>query len=651
MKMRLRGIIVIIGLTLCGCAGSGDQGNDLLTPGVGKVALVPASTPEEMNSAVRAVMVRNMESQLDHLKMLCKGKVIGEPAPATTGNASSSGTNFTDTNIQEAGVDESDLIKTDGKYVYALSQNTLHITQAWPAAEFKSVGKLTLSGTPMRMILDGNILVVFSLAAAKSDTTANAADKNMSFCVAAPMNTQVAIVDVKDPTHPKVVRETFFVGQLVSGRRVGSQVYAILNAYLGGINDKDYIAIDYNEWPECDASGKPTDAAAWDAKIEAVKETNRAIIAAHDFSKQFPALPEGSSARYYSNTTANSLSVMQLLTFSTETPSLPGDLMMVLGGATTVYASEKSLYVSGANYFDDDTTTIHRFVLGPRSEYAGSGRVEGRLINQFAMSEYNDVLRVATTKGGQQWVDNLESESGVYTLDATDSNLTQLGKLSGLGKGEKIYSVRFIGPRGFVVTFKTIDPLFVLNLRDPKNPSVMGELKTPGVSTYLHPMGENHLIGVGPNVLNDGNSVDGFKLSLFDVSDSTSPKEVQSLVIGKTWYSNTPAMLNHHAFTFDPKSQLLVLPVRISEDYTSHKDGLQLYHVSADKGFELLGSNVTEGGNTPLRAILMEDAQHSSVVSFQNEGLSLHQRDAQLTTEGTVTWSDVAQVQKMMFVQ
>lgn len=652
MTMVMAGMVVLV--MLGACSNTGDNlaggGTDLNTNK--DIGLVPASTPEEMNTAVRAVMIRNMESQLDQMKKQCKSSdyPIAYAAPSED-DASSESTHFTDTNIQEAGVDESDLIKTDGKYVYTLAGGKLRITKAWPAAEFKLVGELALKDEPLRMVLDGSTLVVFSRSYATYGSGVPS-DNGIQLCVVAPTSTQVSVIDVRNPAQPKVIRETVFRGQLASERRVGHQVYAILDSYLAGMDEQEYVQyVPYGERPECDDAGHPIDSAAWNAKIESIKEKNRAIIAAHDFSKQFPALPEGSSARYYSNTTANSLSVMQLLTFSTETPSLPGDLMMVLGGAGTVYASEKSLYVAGANYFDDDTTTIHHFILGPRSEYAGSGKVGGHLINQFAMSEYNGVLRVATTKGGLGWTTNPESESAVYMLDATSAQLTNLGQITGLGKGEKIYSVRFIGPRGFVVTFKTIDPLFVLNLRDPKNPSVTGELKAPGVSTYLHPMGESHLIGVGPNILDDGNTVDGFKLSLFDVSDSTSPKEVQSMVIGKTWYSNTPAMLDHHAFTFDPKSHLLALPVRISEDYTSHKDGLQLYHVSADKGFELLGSNVKEGGNTPLRAILMEDAQHSSVLSFQNEGLSLHQRDAQLTTEGTVTWSDVAQVQKMMFVQ
>lgn len=655
-------IVTIMSAALAVLAACGNQSSAVKATGPDPelnkdIKLMSASTPEEINQAIAAVMIRNMEKQLDQMKDQCKSTAGGEPMPQATDAATTTAASFTDTNVQEAGVDESDLIKSDGKYVYALSQGALQVTQVWPTAAFKSVGVLALKGIPQRMILEGSTLVVFSWV--YSATKMGASNQDVFYCYVAPMDTQIAVIDVKDPTKPKIIRETVFTGQLVSERRVGSQVYAILNSYLSGINEKEYVHyIHYKEWPKCDAAGEPTGSTEWNAKIEAIKEKNRAIIVAHDFSKQFPPVPEGASVRYYGNADADNLSVMQLLTFSTDTPSQPGDIMMVLGGAGTVYASEKSLYVADLNYSSGaETTTIHHFKLGPQTSYTGSGEVSGHLLNQFSMSEYENVLRVATTTGQVTNNGNSTLESTVYTLDATSPELSELGKITGLGKGETIYAVRFIGPRGFVVTFKKIDPLFVLNLRDPKNPSVMGELKVPGFSSYLHPLDDTHLIGLGKDAEDVGAFAwfQGLKLSLFDVSESTAPTEAQSLIIGGRG-SDSEALVDHHAFTFDASRKLLALPVTIYEP--SEKGGsawgkfqyrgLNLYSVSVEKGFELLGVVKLDNADQIRRSILIGDAQESALITLHKQGLSLHKLDSHLSTIGSISWAGATSAQQII---
>lgn len=309
---------------------------------------------------------------------------------------------------------------------------------------------------------------------------------------------------------------------------------------------------------------------------------------------------------------------------------------MVLGGAQTVYASEKSLYVAGPGY--SDGTTIHHFNLNSGAKYAGTTKVDGYLVGQFAMSEYNNVLRVATTKN---------DESAVYTLDATSPHLTQLGRITGLGKGERIFGVRFVGTRGFVVTSTyVIDPLFVMDLRDPQNPKLTGELTMPGFSTYLHSLDDTHLIGVGQD--------QGLKLSIYDVSKGVQPTEVQSVILGNEG-SSSEALWNHHAFTFDANQKLLAIPVSVyaktsqsgSNANQFQYNGLHLYRINPAQGFELLGivklDNVTKNGYeyaTDLihRSILINDDKQNTLLTIQNNALVLRKLDAQLSPLGSVSW-------------
>ncbi len=202
-------------------------------------------------------------------------------------------------------------------------------------------------------------------------------------------------------------------------------------------------------------------------------------------------------------------------------------------------------------------TLIHQFSLddGTGAAYVASGEVEGRLLNQFAMSEYNGDLRVATTT--DNWGNfGDQSESTVYVLRPSGADLEQISSISGLGKGEQIYSVRFIDDVGYVVTFRQVDPLYVLDLSDPANPVLDGELKIPGYSAYLHPVGDGLLLGVGQDATDEGRTT-GTQLSLFDVSDPANPQRISTLPIG----GQSEVEWDHKAFLFWEPDGTIVLPV------------------------------------------------------------------------------------------
>ena len=270
-------------------------------------------------------------------------------------------------------------------------------------------------------------------------------------------------------------------------------------------------------------------------------------------------------------------------TLSVTTLDLSGSLQ--IGGGTgviaegqTVYASQEALYVSTNVYIPNDAwtrfpndmpileqtyqTAIHKFDIageGP-AQYLASGSVEGHLLNQFAMDEYEGFLRVATTKGTPWGGEGAESQ--VVVLAERDGVLTQVGAVGDMGQGERIYSVRFIGDTGYVVTFQQVDPLYVLDLRDPEHPTVSGELHIPGYSAYLHPLGEGLLLGVGQDADSEGRVL-GAKATMFDVSDPANPRAIGSWTMRD---GASDVEWDHLAFLYWAPEDVAVLPLSLWQE-------------------------------------------------------------------------------------
>jgi uncharacterized secreted protein with C-terminal beta-propeller domain len=208
-----------------------------------------------------------------------------------------------------------------------------------------------------------------------------------------------------------------------------------------------------------------------------------------------------------------------------------------------------------------EKTIVHKIEINAgKIEYKTAGEVPGRVLNQFSMDENNGYFRIATTTGNWQ----LETSNHMYVLD---SGLKVVGKVEDLAPGERIYSVRFMGSKAYMVTFRQVDPLFVIDLSNPRNPQVLGFLKIPGFSNYLHPYDDTHLIGIGRDATEQGRTL-GLKLSLFDVSDFSNPKELSNYIIGDSWSTNSEAINEHKAFLFDKEKNLLVIPVSESSSET-----------------------------------------------------------------------------------
>jgi uncharacterized secreted protein with C-terminal beta-propeller domain len=279
----------------------------------------------------------------------------------------------------------------------------------------------------------------------------------------------------------------------------------------------------------------------------------------------------------------------------------------IMAGAQTVYASTSGLYVASQRYVAAlengralparPRTQIHRFDASKDGEttYASSGEVSGFVLNQYSLSEFDGALRVASTEEPQWFPDagaQGESESFVTVLAERGSLLAPLGRVGGLGKGERIYAVRFAGDKGYVVTFRQVDPLYTLDLSDPQKPAVRGELKILGFSSYLHPIGDDLLLGLGQDA-NEQGQTQGTQLSLFDVSDLSAPKRLHQQALGES--TSSAAEHDHHAFLYWPRTKLTVVPVSAyrPEDAFHGAIGFQ---VERDKGISELGRAEHDGG-------------------------------------------------------
>jgi uncharacterized secreted protein with C-terminal beta-propeller domain len=339
-------------------------------------------------------------------------------------------------------------------------------------------------------------------------------------------------------------------------------------------------------------------------------------------------------------------SMLTVLTFELSGQLGTGQPVSIVADGDTVYGTDRSLYIADDHRLLPElpskppvqrpiTTAIHQFDIsqaGP-PKHVASGDVGGTLLNQYSLSEHDGILRVATTTGTEtrccwrmptdivpQQQQQPPSESFVTTLRRDGGKLTQVGQVGGLGKGERIYSVRFIGKMGYVVTFRQTDPLYTLDLSDPRQPRVMGELKINGFSAYLHPAGDGKLIGVGQEATDQGR-VTGTQVSLFDVSNPASPQRLAQYHLPD---SSSEAQFDPHAFLYWPQDGTLVIPV--STHRTNYEVSSRVLRVEGNQlretGKIVEPSSRNHGGGA-RRTIVIGD----QLWSISNAGVQINARN------------------------
>jgi uncharacterized secreted protein with C-terminal beta-propeller domain len=448
-----------------------------------------------------------------------------EPAPVSAPGSST-------TNVQETGVDEPDIVKSDAGDVFALTGGRLR------AIDGRS---------PVPRVLDSVAIPGFGgefLMQGRRALAITAGDSG---------GTVLTEVDIANPAAMRVLRTLTIDGEYVSARLHGGTVRVVVSSSPRAL--QVFVPRPPRPIPvpieggaaAAVASHKPLRArrAGWVPSAtlrnrRTGRKRKRALVACDDVRR---------TPRF------TGVDMLTVLTVDLDRGLPAVDADSVMTRADTVYASPTSLYVAINGGWERDDTSIHRFDLAgsDRTDYRASGQVPGDLVNQFALSEYKGVLRVATTDSS-----GAKSQSLVTALQPRSGRLEKIGQVGGLGEGEQIYAVRFIEDRGYVVTFRQIDPLFTLDLADPTHPRVRGELKIAGYSAYLHPVGDHELLGIGQDATPEGRQA-GTQLSLFDVADPAAPKLLSKVKLGAL--TSSEAEYDHHAFLWWEPLRLAVIPV------------------------------------------------------------------------------------------
>ena len=497
-------------------------------------------------------------------------------APASAANESTSSAklaadtdsgDYSTTNVQVEGVDEADIVKTDGKYLYQVNNDRIVVAEIYPSDKMKIKKIIELEKEnvyPMELYLDDKYLVL--IGTSNNAIPVYRSEQNSIMPEKYPYynNETVKLIayDITDKADIKKVREIELEGSYLSSRKIGSKLYLVSNKGFNyrrilddaEVNDtpsyrdtavkEEFINIDYGKIGYFPGSVKP----------------NYMIVAGIDFD-----LPkEGVNVSTY------------------------------LGSGESIYASAQNLYVAVTRHniidrdeddpiiydsaapkkvevkVSDRETVIYRFALNNgKLDYTGKGQVPGSILNQFSMDEYEGDFRIATTvyeyKPEIQSYNNNNNyvyyrQTSYYNnLYILDEELSIAGKIEGIAPNERIYSVRFDGDIGYMVTFRQTDPLFAVDLSDKTNPKILSALKIPGFSSYMHPYGEGLLFGFGKDA-NENGQVRGLKLSMFDISDKTDVKEKSVLNLGQEYY-HSEAIDNHKAILVDSEKNLIGFPV------------------------------------------------------------------------------------------
>lgn len=526
------------------------------------------------------------------------GAVDSAPAEKSSEGLGSAAGEYSSTNVQVEGVDEADIVKNDNKFVYVLKGNTVRIINAYPPDLMKEVSKVQFDDKefyPSDMYVDGDRLVVIGY------TYDSLWDKPY---VGEPKGvepiiddgyyyggvTKMYVFDIKDKEKVEKLRELSYEGNYSSSRKVGSMVYLV-------VNKPEFTYQFPDDWTKHEILPLYLDSEK--GKVDEVASCGDVLY-----------LPGSESTNY-----------IVVAGVPIDDPQAQAVEEVVLGSSGDIYSSRENLYVAEQKYDwfysddnDEEQTIIHKFNLGRTDvKYFGKSDVPGHILNQFSMDEYKGNFRIATTVG-DVWNSENPSKNNIYILD---ENLKRVGNIEGIAPGEKIYSVRFMGDRAYMVTFKKVDPFFVIDVADPTSPKILGKLKIPGYSDYLHPYDENHIIGFGKEAVDptelekegwNGGSFDfawyqGMKIAMFDVTDVSNPVEMFKAQIGDRG-TDSPLLSDHKALLFDKDKGLMAFPVTVAEISEAKKNdpntagneygdfvyqGAYVYSVSLDKGFEFKG--------------------------------------------------------------
>jgi hypothetical protein len=630
--MRLAAVIILAS-TLAACDKGAEETPD------GDVAAAPVGSCEVLEATIEQRAIREMSASIDEiLEGLDRRDGVGTAFPVPSApsptDTRTGATDFTTTNTQEKDVDEPDFVKNDGSRIFVLHGRSLVVLTAWPPESARIESVTPLEGQPADMFLVGGRVAVYS----RIGSDRAPIDRVSGIASADPGSFALTVFDVSS-TAPVPLYRHQWTGSYVSARRTGNALHTVSVAPQRG------PTLVY--WPDQNIDwNRP--GAVRDA-LERARAQNVTRIRAARLEDWLPTFVENGRAvpqecgSYYATTASARLGFTTVTTLDLE--RLASQRSTLLNEASEVYASKDRLYVTARHTWTAPTreaqvrqnhTYIFQFDIGPNAgaaRYVAAGGVAGHIADQFSLDEEGGFLRVATTR--ETWVgwSRRDLTNNLFVLRPGDGRLEVVGELAGLARDERIYSARFDGNRGFVVTFRQIDPLFTFDLANPRVPRVVGELKIPGFSTYLHPLDRDHLLAIGREVTPDGRQQGGVQLQVFDVTDFANPVVQHRHTLG-TGSSSSEAGYEHKAFNYFASRGLLGLPFSdwSAARRSAFSSTLELLRVSLAGGIVPAGSidhsdllPGTEGrydGWSPQirRSVMMDDF----VYSISHGGLKVH---------------------------
>jgi len=556
--------------------------------------------------------------------------------------------NASNTNLQEENVDESDILKHNSNYVFYIGKEDGQKREYINVSSFKELStnkKIILN----KLFLKGRYIESFYLVKDRLIVLSKKyklQEDQLKSDGLKPWKQQgfIDIFDISSISSIQKIGNYAIDGTIKNSRIIGDKLYTvsqfspqyILNykkeyfvlsedckALMDGlvrienINKDDYLTCDnYNVHVDENGSFRYNYAFADVEIIDLLPE-----IEGNNFSTK--PLVEPTRA-YSSSQYSSDLAITTLSAFSIENPTYIKSTSF-MGNSSIEYASSNSLYlVSNEHpfFFDfynyKDHSVIYKFNFDKNLSFGGVGSVSGRVLNQFALSEYKGVLRVATTERFSWFSANIENR--LYTLSANNGVLSIQGVLGSLGKkGERIKSIRFIWDKAYLVTFREMDPLYTIDLSNPKRPVIMGDLNILGYSAYLHPIGKDKLLGIGQDADEEGR-LKGVKIELFDISDLENPLSLDTILLEKG--SSSELEYNHKALAYRSSDHLFSFP------YSSYLDSFENYFTQHSLGIYQVKDNhlksyapiKDEAGSWNNKRGLIFDLNNSTYISFFSDG-------------------------------
>ncbi|MGE0549255.1 MAG: beta-propeller domain-containing protein [Kofleriaceae bacterium] len=585
-KLGLAARIGMASLAIAACSDEFGPPDDHLLART--TELVQYSTCNELEYDLETMLIREAWASIEMSGDSRFGGGVDDAsdgAPESGDDDRTEGEDYSGTNNQETGVDEADFVKTDGYHIYSLNGNRLHIFGVPQFGDLVPESVTELEGNPQEMLIDSDAgrAVVFSfivpaqlpvghplraLTGISDETTDD------YYWWRAPTLTKITVLDIADRRQPNLIREVYYEGWYQTARKVDSSVRVSTFAMLA----HDWA---YSWWEILDqANGNKTVAKRVAAnRIRAMALDDlipKMYVRTPDGQIVTDALSRQDCQAFHRPSDSHGYGVSSIISLDLLGDTFAWDADHVISNGATFYSSTDTMVLAEPAHSwwwywwfpeDPDQLNVHTFDISVpgQTRYTGSGRIEGRLVDQFSISEHEGAIRLATTTNQWRWwIDDDEPPpitNNVWVLEGDGAGtVTTVGHVGDIAPGESIQSARFLGDKGYLVTFLRTDPLWTIDLADRTNPRVVGELEVPGFSTYLHPLGDTELLSIG--VGGDENGANWrTTISMFNVGDFAHPALTASLPIdGEQGWGWSEALSEHKAFQYFAPKQLLAVP-------------------------------------------------------------------------------------------